>query len=166
MTDDPRVSWLEVPPTTTHEGIVPTIRKNAAAAKKDAVAQGTTAAPAAPAKPKPPTKPPTTPPRAPHARPLFADEGGTPMQGAIAVLAVGSRYEAQSGELAGLPRALELLGTFATSSHTAAAAQAREAGLLTADGDALTGSVRFVSAVEVPRADAAPADALPEGARS
>ena len=87
----------------------------------------------------------------PEARPLFTGADGKTLSGVMAVLQVMDRYGAESGELAGLPRTLELVGTFPTTSHTGAAGKAREAGTLAAEADAVTLNVRFVSAVDVPR---------------
>lgn len=116
----------------------------AAAQQTDAQAPGPEATATAPA-PKP---------RTPQAKALFVDEDGRVLSGTMAVLQVIDRYGSESGELAGLPRTLEFVGTWPTASHTAAASAARDAGSLAADADAVTLNARFVSAVDVPRPDA------------
>src|SRR5688500_11989012 len=107
MTPDRREPrWLPHPPS--READMAATKKSATtAAKKDAPTQ------AVAAKPNEPTPAPTKP-AAPQARPLFTGPDGKTVQGAMAVLQVIDRYGPESGELAGLPRRLELVGTFPT----------------------------------------------------
>lgn len=133
-----------------------TKRPATTAAMKDAPAKSAEAKPNEPTPEAPPTKP-AAPPPTPTARPLFTGPDGKTLSGVMAVLQILDRYGAESGELAGLPRRLELVGTFATASHTAAAGMARETGVLAADADAVTLTARFVSVVEQPAEEPEPA---------
>jgi hypothetical protein len=148
--------------STTHheEGEMPATKKQQGAAAKAAATKNAAAAKSngdtpslEPSKPRPPATP--------QATALFTDKDGKTLQGHMAVLQVVDVYDAESGDLAGMPRTLSLRGVWPTGSHTAAAQAARDARFLAPSDAAVTLNARFVSRVDALEPEG-PAEPTPE----